>query len=140
MKTLQWSDNLSVGIELIDGQHKTWIEHFNTTAKAVAAQKGPTQTAMTLNFLREYTAEHFATEEKHMAASEYPAFATHKALHDELQQTLEDLVLEYEEEGATYVLADVLDTFLGNWLIQHIKEVDMLFGAFVKENGIVVAE
>ena len=138
MKTLQWTDSLSVGIDLIDEQHKTWIAHFNTVAKAVAAQKGPTQTAMTLNFLREYTEEHFGTEEKHMMAGDYPEFAAHKTKHDMLRDTLTDLVREYEEEGATYVLADALDTFLGNWLIQHIESADMQFGAFAKENGLTV--
>ena len=140
MKTLQWTDALSVGVELIDNQHRTWIAHFNRAAAAVASAQGPTQIIETLGFLVDYTSVHFSTEERHMSASGYPELTAHKAKHDQLTTTLADLVQDFEEEGATHVLADAVDTLLGNWLIRHIQEVDMRFGAFVKERGIVVSD
>ena len=36
MNKLQWEDSLCVGVELIDRQHKQWIDHFNRAAEAVA--------------------------------------------------------------------------------------------------------
>ena len=36
MGKVQWQDSLSVGIELIDKQHKQWIEYYNNTADVVA--------------------------------------------------------------------------------------------------------
>jgi hemerythrin len=47
-------------------------------------------------------------------------------------------VQDFEEEGPTQILADAINTFLGNWLIMHIQQVDQKFGAFVKEKGIVI--
>ena len=140
MKKLQWEDKLSVGIELIDRQHKQWIDHFNHAAEAVAVQQSAMHITKTLGFLVDYTETHFSTEEKHMAAHNYGGLDEHKAKHDELRQTLADLVQDYREEGVTYKLADAVDTFLGNWLIKHIQTVDIKFGTFVREEGIVLSE
>ena len=139
MNTLQWSESLSVGVELIDEQHRTWIDHYNSLAEAIAAQQGPTHIAGTLGFLVDYTGMHFSTEEKHMAESGYPGMDAHMAKHEKLKKTLADLVGDFEEEGATQILAEYMDTFLGNWLIRHIQEVDMKLCAFFKEKGIHIS-
>ena len=131
MKTIQWQDDLSIGIDRIDEQHKKWIEQFNRTAEAVASQQHVEQISKTLGFLVGYTETHFSAEEKYMRENDYPAFEGHKAKHDELRATLTNLVRDYQEEGATQDLADAIETFLGNWLLKHIREVDMKFGAFI---------
>jgi hemerythrin-like metal-binding protein len=74
-----------------------------------------------------------------MTANKYAGLPEHKAKHDELRATLSALVKEFEEEGATTQLSKAVDTFLGHWLINHIQEVDMKFGAFVRENKIVLS-
>ena len=135
MKTIQWQDDLSIGIIPIDEQHKKWIEHFNQTSEAIASSQSQVQISKTLGFLADYTETHFSSEEKYMQENNYPAFADHKAMHDELRATLSNLVQEYQEEGATQDLADAIETLLGNWLINHIREVDMKFGAFIAETS-----
>ena len=131
MKTIQWRNSLSIGIDPIDEQHKKWIEHFNRTSEAVASQQTMEQISKTLGFLVDYTGMHFSAEEKYMQENKYPAFVEHKAKHDELRDTLANLVRDYQEEGATQDLANAIDTFLGNWLLNHIRQVDMKFGAFI---------
>jgi hemerythrin len=140
MTKLEWTDALSVGIDLVDLQHKQWIAHFNGAVDAIEANLGKDHIIRDLGFLVDYTATHFATEEKHMAANNYPAMAEHMAKHDELRHTLADLVRDFEEEGANQPLADAVETFLGNWLITHIQEVDMKFGAYLKEQGISLTD
>ena len=140
MSKLQWQDSLSVGIELIDRQHKQWIEHFNQAADAVAAHRGAMHITKTLGFLVEYTETHFSTEERHMAASNYAGLDAHKAKHDELRRILADLVQDFEEEGTNHKLAEAVDAFLGNWLVKHIQDVDKKFGEFVKAEGISLSD
>ena len=139
MEKIRWQNNLSVGIELIDNQHKQWIEHYNNMVDSLTSQQNKTQVSKTLGFLIDYTEVHFATEEKQMSAHKYAGLQEHKAKHGELRATLATLVKEYEEEGATTQLAKAVDTFLGHWLIKHIQEVDAKFGAFIKENKIVIS-
>ncbi|MFC2133109.1 bacteriohemerythrin [Bacteroidota bacterium] len=136
MAKVIWDNSLSIDVGLIDDQHKLWIEKFNKVSEAVEKHEGPNQIAQTLGFLIDYTKLHFDTEEKHMGANNYPEFEEHRKMHEELKKTLEDLVQDYDEEGATHMLADYLNNFLSNWLINHIKEVDLKFGKFLQEKGI----
>ncbi|MDP6543184.1 MAG: bacteriohemerythrin [Phycisphaerae bacterium] len=140
MEQLQWSDSLSIGVEIIDRQHKTWIEHYNTLVSAVETRQGPREIAQTLGFLVDYTKFHFDAEEKQMADSGFPAMAEHQNQHAELQTALGRLVDDFQEEGATHILADFLQTFLGAWLVDHIGSVDMEFGEHLREKGIELTE
>jgi len=135
MKKIEWQQNLSVGIAEIDNQHKQWIEYYNRAVDAVDSGQSHAQISKTLGFLIDYTQVHFSSEEKYMTESGYGAVAEHKARHDGLRSTLDGLVKEFEEEGITAGLANALETFLGNWLIQHIKEFDLRFGAFYRSKA-----
>jgi hemerythrin len=134
MKKIEWTENLSVGIELIDDQHKIWIEHYNNAVEAIEAQHEVAQISSSLGFLSDYTETHFSTEEQAMADSGYPELEEHKAKHNALRKTLADMTEEFIEDGATEILAESVETFLGNWLIKHIEEVDMRFAAFTHRN------
>jgi hemerythrin len=133
MKRMQWDKSLSIGIEQIDNQHKKWMEHFNDAAEAIEAKQTQTQISKTLGFLMDYTEMHFSTEEKYMAELGYAGLQEHKAKHDELRATLSNLVKDFEDEGVTSGLAEAIDSFVRNWLIQHIHEVDKKFAAFAKK-------
>jgi hemerythrin len=139
MAKIAWQNSLSIGIELIDNQHKQWIEYYNKTREAIASQQSREQISKTLGFLIDYTEIHFSTEEKYMTANRYASLQEHMAKHDELRSTLTNLVKDFEDEGITQNLTDAIDTFLGNWLIQHIQEVDTRFGAFVREKKITLS-
>ena len=130
MNKIEWTDDLSVGIDRIDDQHKKWIEHYNHAVEAIQSKHEVAQISRSLDFLSEYTETHFATEEKEMAYKGYPELEAHKAKHNALRKTLAAMMEEFIEDGATDILAESVETFLGNWLIKHIEEVDMRFAAF----------
>jgi len=140
MNELKWTDDLSVGVELIDDQHKQLIEHINNLEKAVEQQQGPMEVSDTLSFLTDYTDFHFSMEERNMAAHGYPAFEAHKAKHDEFKAILGKMESEFRDDGPTPILAESIDTLLVNWLLKHIRIVDVEFGAFLKSNGIAISE
>ncbi|MBU1241552.1 bacteriohemerythrin [Myxococcota bacterium] len=140
MKPIIWTESLSVGIDLIDEQHKTWISHYNKAAETLTTHHHPEQIIKTLEFLVDYTGTHFATEEKHMKANNYPHMAEHFSRHQELRETLSNLVTDFEEEGTTDDLSDYINTFLNNWLIEHIKTIDTKFASWAKENGVSIVD
>jgi len=139
MNKIQWDDSLSVGVDVIDEQHQKWIAHYNSVVEAIEAQGGPAPVTKTLGFLIDYTEMHFATETGFMNESSYPGMDAHLAKHEELRQTVANLIADYEEEGETAQLESAVETFLGNWLITHIRDTDQLFGAYIKENGVVLS-
>jgi hemerythrin len=135
MKKMRWDDSLSIGIEQIDNQHKKWMEHFNNAAEAIEAKQSQTQISKTLGFLMDYTEMHFSTEEKFMTELGYAGLQEHKGRHNELRTTLTNLVKDFEDEGITARLAEAIDSFLGNWLVLHINEIDKKFAAFAKKSN-----
>jgi hemerythrin len=140
MKEMQWTDDLSVGVGLVDEQHKMLIQHLNELTRSIESRQGPAKIVETLDFLARYTDFHFSTEEKHMAANDYQGLEQHQAKHAEFKTTLADLEQDFREEGATSELADSIDTLLVNWLVGHIKSVDVEFGTFLKTKGITIEE
>ena len=140
MKEIKWTPDLAVGIELIDTQHKMLIKRLDDLKKSMAQQQGPASISSTLNFLVEYTNFHFGTEEKHMAANDYPQLEAHKQQHEAFKKILSDLEEDFEEEGATQALVESIDTLLVDWLFKHIKAIDVAFGTFLKDKGIELIE
>lgn len=136
MGTMKWDESLSIGVELIDEQHKKWIEYIHNVQAAIEAHQGMTQIANTLDFLSDYTQFHFSTEEKAMSETRYPELESHRARHEELKETLDTLIEDFKEDGVTEKLSEATGTFLGNWLRKHIREVDQAFAAFLKAKKI----
>lgn len=138
MAAVQWTDDLSIGVETIDEQHKMLVKHLNDFAEAVAAHQGPSAIISTLGFLIEYTNFHFAEEEKHMTWTKYPGLQQQLTEHEAFKKTLANVEADFKEDGATYDIANDIDALLVNWLLKHIRGVDLEFGKFLSEKGISI--
>jgi len=134
MVEIVWTDDLSVGINLIDEQHKMLIKRLSELSDAVQCNKAVAEIMKTLDFLVEYTDFHFSTEEKHMTELQYPGYEFHKGEHEQFKGSVKNLIDDFEEEGATRALSTSINVFLLNWLVNHIKSVDVEFGRFLKDN------
>ena len=132
----EWTNSLSVGVDLIDEQHKMLIAKLNDLSVAVDRGQGSQKIIRTLDFLIEYTNFHFGTEEKYMNELAYPQRDFHVGQHMEFITTLNNLEEDFLEEGATASLAEAINTFMFNWLVKHIKSVDVQFGKFLDEKGV----
>lgn len=130
MKTITWDGSLAVGVEAIDHQHEELISRLNAISRAIAEGEGEREIQRTLEFLIEYTKYHFGAEEKIMEAAGYPELGDHQGKHREFVAILNRLEEEYREEGSTKILAESLNTLLGNWLVDHIGKVDTRFARF----------
>jgi len=140
MPKVEWDAGLSVGVELIDSQHKSLIAKINDTATALDEHQGEREVMKTLAFLSDYAEFHFSTEEKHMAATGYPELAEHREKHAEFRETLARMEQEFREEGSTKMLAESIHTLLWNWLVEHIQTVDQKLGKYLEKKGITISE
>ena len=135
MTEIQWDDTLSVNVDLIDEQHKMLIQRIKDLSDAVNSSRGATEIGKTLGFMIDYTEFHFSTEEKHMKELDYPGFDVHRRQHDEFKSTLNEMVMEFEEDGATAQLGEWVNQYLINWLVDHIKSIDTKLAAFLQDKG-----
>lgn len=140
MAKIEWDNSLSIGVKLIDEQHKMLIQRLSDLSRAIEMRRGEVETAKTLEFMADYTDFHFSAEEKYMTEQNYPGLEHQKQEHAEFKSHLKRLVEDFEEEGPTKALGTSINVFLLNWLIKHIKGVDLKFGEFLKEKGFELTE
>ena len=135
MEKIQWDESLSVGVELIDDQHKMLIMKLIDLSNAVEEHQEAAFIMRTIDFLTDYSNFHFSAEEKEMEMANYPDIEEHKTYHKSFIEMIETMEQDMLEEGATRAIGESVNTFLWNWLANHIKEVDMKFGNYLRENG-----
>lgn len=131
MSKIEWDDSLSVGVDLIDEQHKMLIEKLKDLSDDLRIGHEQDRILKTLGFMIEYTNFHFTAEEKVMADNDYPGLEMQKQQHAEFKTTLANILLDLREDGPTNELAESINVFLLNWLIDHIKGMDLKLGNYL---------
>lgn len=131
---VQWSDELSVGIEEIDNQHKILVDLLNDLHRAIVEHHGSEAAHRILAELLEYTRIHFAVEESLMRIMGYPDYEEHKHHHELLLNEVR-LLGRKLAEGKKSVNFELLH-FLKMWLTKHIMEEDMQYTPFFLSKGV----
>ncbi len=134
MPLIQWTDDLVIGFELIDKQHRVLVDMINELYDAMMEIKGQEALSRIVNRMVEYAAVHFMVEEKWMVEFGYENYAEHKKIHDDFTQKAVELKENLSESGFVLSL-DVLN-FLREWLINHIKGTDRKYISCFRENGV----
>ncbi len=121
-----WQDRYSVGVEIIDREHKKLFSIMNKLLSyggndeksRWAYQEG-------IKFFKGHAMKHFAEEEVYMASIGYEGFEMHRRLHDIFRKkTLPEIE---KELIATNYSQESVDHFLGvcaGWLIGHTLTED----------------
>lgn len=127
-----WTEDLSVGIGIIDQQHKIWFDKANELFDAGKKGIANEFVANMLEFLDEYTKMHFRDEEKYMLSIEYPEYNNQKKLHTNFITELAKLKEEYSKSGGNIVVIINANQMVINWLINHISTQDKKIGQYVR--------
>lgn len=130
---ITWSDELSVGIEEIDEQHKILIGLLNRMHDAIHERHGSDVVEGILAELVDYTRIHFAVEESLMRILNFPGYEEHHDQHEELTQQILDL--QQKLTSGKKAISFELMHFLKTWLSRHIMEEDMQYSGFFLASG-----
>jgi hemerythrin len=130
MALMEWNDRLSVGVDMIDSDHKRLVAMVNELHDAVLAARGKDVLGKTLDGLITYTKTHFAREEAEMAKFNYPKAADHLREHHLLAKQVLDVQAKYRA-GNSAVLSMEVMAFLRDWLLKHIQASDRALGVFL---------
>jgi len=131
---ISWSDELSVGLQEIDEQHKILINLINRLFnEAILHKADKTVISAILEELVQYTIVHFAVEESLFRIFDYPDTEMHQAHHDKLKQE----VSSFQKKFAGGAVIDIeLMNFLRKWLTHHIMMDDKKYTPFFLEKGL----
>jgi len=127
MSYLQWSDDLSTGIAVIDSQHKRIIHYINQLEDARSLNE-PELVYEVLIHLTDYTLSHFAFEESLMEDAGYVGAEIHAKTHDSFKEKIKSYA---ERHKAGEDVTEELSKLLNVWLIEHIASDDASYAPAV---------
>lgn len=129
-----FSADLLTGNQTIDAQHKELFKAINDLISACMKFKAGEEVNKTLDFLVSYTAKHFADEENLQMKSKYPAFGTHKILHDNFKKEVSRLAQDAKNSPTDTNLISKVTKTAGDWLLTHIKIEDLKVARHIAAN------
>jgi len=129
MQILKWSNNLSIGVEPIDEQHKELFAIFDDLRAAIDNDRGNEMVEEVFIRLENYVHRHFADEEAYMRYVNFPALEAHMAEHEQLLLRLR--MLRSRNLRDRSVSAGDIAHFLQEWVVEHVSTSDRMIGEFV---------
>ncbi|MCL1927202.1 MAG: bacteriohemerythrin [Treponema sp.] len=128
---IEWEERYSVGIPVIDSQHKQLLITTNELYKAchLGSDLAKQQFKKTVQEAVTYVKYHFSTEEQIMEKTAFPEITAHKKHHAEFIQKVLTDVTNFES-GKQFVPHQFV-RFLRDWVLSHIAIVDSKLGDYL---------
>ena len=130
---VSWSNSYSMGVKLIDDQHKGLIDFVNDLFNNASGNEKRERAYFTevIQQAVQYIKEHFQAEERLMIGTKFPGYADHKKVHDEFTLTVVKSVKDFEA-GKRLVL-EKFAYFLKDWILTHIAVMDRQYADYFKK-------
>jgi len=124
MAILNWNNQLVLGIDSVDDQHKHLIDLTNQLDEAVAIGADRDTIIKIVNGLIDYTVYHFQHEDQLMSAAHFnpTMHAIHEAEHNEFVAKM--MVVQLEVRTDVNAISEDLMDYMVNWLYHHILNTD----------------
>lgn len=135
MSLIEWTVELSVGIESIDEQHKKLVNMINTLNDAMLKNSSHELLGKIFTGLAAYTQKHFAYEENMFAEYDYTDSEEYTRQHNELIAQVVKLKEKFIENPQGTMSADLM-LFLKRWLTNHIMRTDKKYAEFLISKGV----
>ena len=132
---LAWNEDLAIGIQAIDEQHKELFNRFGKMLEACNSGCGREEIGNLLLFLNDYVHTHFRDEERLQQSKGFPDYAAHCEQHRIFIGKLNQLDLTLKDGGASLTLIISANNMLLDWLVNHIAVMDKKIGQFLAANG-----
>lgn len=115
MSLIEWDDKtLSVGVDMIDDQHKILIGYINELSECI--NKSSEDIKLVFIKLVDYTKYHFKAEEAYFDRLNSDDIHLHKLQHKHFIEQLNTFI----SPSSSMVTLDLLD-FLLDWIVIHIQ-------------------
>ncbi len=134
MPIVAWSDDYSVNVEQIDGDHQRMLELVNDLHSSVEDRVEKNILHQKLVDLVEFTRSHFSREEKLMKEHHYPGLAPHYKEHRILLQHMDNLVKAVASGRYPTFYSDY--DISSDWALDHMSGCDKSLGLFLNSKGI----
>lgn len=135
MADFHWHKDYELGVEALDEPHRKLVDLAGQVAKRLRAQAPKEELAASVRALADFTASHFAEEERLMSSSGYRENTVHAEHHGELLGQLERFALRLLSHNCSREATRTLH-FLRHWVAHHITHSDRKFAAHLSSQGV----
>lgn len=131
---IEWNDKYSIGISIIDNEHKTLINIMNKAIALEQDSSNSNEITEVLNEMNKYSQTHFATEEAYMVRFNYPDYEDHRKEHQAF--AIETMAFfDKITENNHQLVCQILE-HLKSWLVNHVLGTDTKYISCFKEHGL----
>lgn len=131
---LTWSEKFSIDLNIIDQQHKKWIEIINILYKSYKLGAKKKELSENISKLLDYTDYHFGFEEKYLEDFKCDSLEEHKIAHAGFISHLKDHLEMHNNDDTEAVYKLII--YLNNWVLDHIQNMDKRYVECFKLNGL----
>lgn len=132
MEEYRWTDDLNLGIDIIDAQHRRIVDYIREVGQAIE-QQDASLVFDVMERLKDYTLDHFSFEEQLMQRAGYLLCDAHQAKHRRFEEKVQRLSESLRQGDDPFGVARRIRNTLMVWLIQHIKHEDADYVPVVKK-------
>ncbi len=134
LQMMEWDNKYSVGISMIDEEHKKLIGILNKAIFAKKHNDNPEEIKEVLSEMAKYSQKYFSTEEANMIKFNFPEYQSHRNEH--LDFTDKTIASYNKLVMGDYQIANELLEYLKQWLVNHILVTDRQYIDCFKKNGL----
>ena len=128
MTKITWDGSASIGVEIIDKQHRQIVRCINELSLACEIDDRRKVTEI-IDTLQYHTVAHFAYEEELMEKAGYPMTETHKLNHEFFLAKIDQYA---NAHGAGLDIGRDLLRELEEWWLRHIQKEDILIAGYAR--------
>ncbi|ABF43443.1 Hemerythrin-like, metal-binding protein [Candidatus Koribacter versatilis Ellin345] len=132
--TIRWKSSYSVGVSVMDNEHRSLFNVMHELDNALAAGSGQLVIDTVLAKVTNWAEQHFTHEEELMLENGFPGYEAHRAEHDQARRQLE--TYEHDRKAGKQGVPVSLLLFLDSWLRQHILKIDLQYAGYLNQRGI----
>lgn len=136
---IQWDSSLEIGHAEIDDQHRGLFDCVGRFVEAMRNSRDNKEIHSIIEFLDDYVAKHFETEERYMSEKNYPFLQLQRDEHRRFAnyfKSFKEEITKGLNSRRTFLLFRV-QILLIDWLVNHIAKLDGHFGKFLNRTGAI---
>ena len=118
-----WDETYSVGVEVLDNDHKVMMGLINQLLELSEANAGRVGLEPVFDVLMDYVVSHFGREEAMMEEAGCADLDRHRAAHKRLRQGVETFHAQFRSQPDENIVPD-LCAYLETWWRVHILDED----------------
>lgn len=134
MGKISWDRSFSVGVAMLDEQHKRIIRVVNLLSSHREAEVHDETISEALTRLTKYAEEHFKAEEELLAEHGYAGLSAQRESHAAFRRRMVEFCRDTMARQETVPAA--LLHYVKGWWVNHILKEDMQYRLFLGERGV----